>query len=211
MKCRPILLNDEMVRAVIDGRKTQTRRLVSPQPRITPTLQADYSLITPKGGGKGANGGFPCPFGKPGDRLWLRETCRAILSTDPRDPFERYFKYLADGASKSSELTDHEAAAWQIMRNYRGRIGATVPNIHMPRAASRITLEITDTRMERLQDISEQDAIAEGFDNPAGANQGYQDRARCWLQNLWDSIYAAKHPWSGNPWVWVIEFRKVCS
>lgn len=141
--------------------------------------------------------GFPCPYGKPGDRLWVRETWL------PRNNGTRFF-YRAD-------LDPVEAAGISGMYSDKG----WRPSIFMPRWASRITLEIVSVRVERLQDISEEDAKAEGV---TGGYQGWnipEDRHqwhhphRASYSALWDSINGKKHPWESNPFCWVIEFRRI--
>lgn len=192
MKTKPILFNTEMVRAILDRRKTQTRRVIKPQPDIK---LEDYGngfaqiahwkdpsrlLMRMWLNGEGFND-F-CPYGQVGDRLWVRETW-AINDVIP---------------------IEHRTKAPYIYRaelNERGQAkytGGWKPSIHMPRAASRITLEITGVRVERIQDISEEDAIAEGIPyqgNPADTIGAFSD--------LWQSVYSN---WDVNPWVWVIEF-----
>jgi hypothetical protein len=196
MKCRPILFSAPMVRAILDGSKTQTRRVVK-------TRVENASRV----GKRGAQAHIEspealnhCPYGQPGDRLWVRETFgqvgengRYVYCANPADDYQW-------GAGKPSQ------------GGFRWR-----PSIHMPRVASRITLEITDVRVERLQDISEEDARAEGITDggctecgehePCGcANPSPDARdAFCWL---WQSINGADS-WSENPWVWVISFRRV--
>ena len=170
IKEKPILFNTEMVRAILDGRKTQTRRVVDlkkyPQyPDKLDSLDAIFSTFPCQSG---------CPFGQVGDRLWVRET----WATDDR----KNFFYRADGETYNAGLK------WK-------------PSIHMPRAASRITLEITGVRVERLQDISEEDAIAEGI-----PYQGNAFDTIGAFSDLWNSIYGT---WDQNPWVWVIELEKV--
>lgn len=160
MKERPILFSAEMVRAILDGRKTQTRRVIKPQPI--------NALDRPPP--------CDCPYGKIGDRLWVRETQAkfhpAVYMADVAEDF--YPSYL-----------------W-------------TPSIHMPRVASRITLEITAARVERLQDISEADAMAEGVSwkhNPALPTTPVNAFAA-----LWTSVGG---DWDANPWVWCIDFQRV--
>lgn len=192
-KERPILFSGPMVRALLDGRKTQTRRVVKPQP-------PEGVCRCPYAGGwahEHADGAcscrlIRCPYGWIGDRLWVREAW-GLMDTQPSDgPDRATLGYRADG----------DAAA------PNGRHQLWRPSIHMPRWASRITLEITDVRVERLQDISEDDAWAEGFPDPEGANREYPDRARYWFRNLWGEING-KGSWDMNPWVWALTFRRV--
>ncbi|WP_438335272.1 hypothetical protein ACSYAE_09085 [Edwardsiella tarda] len=197
MKERPIIFNDEMVRAILSGTKTMTRRPVKPQPADDIRL---YQLPNPEHIGYvssikhkfGSRTTHLCPYGQPGDRLWVRETFG--------DCGVR-FVYRAD--------TD-DGTACQVKR--------WTPSIHMPRWASRITLEITGVRVERLQDITEDDARAEGI-SPAGellpeypdaylTPRGGLSTVRVAFRRLWKSIYGDTG-WNSNPWVWVIAFRRV--
>ncbi len=183
MKERPILFNGDMVRAILNGTKTQTRRIMKPQMEVVDVEGLFSSLAYPIKGNKKLL--YPnakqsiidlCPQGKKMDRLWVRETFTANEFME--------CKYRADGTIPSH---------W-------------TPSIHMPRWASRITLEITNVRVERLQDISESDAAAEGFDIPAAEDQGWKFTARYNFKFTWDRIYKN---WNQNPWVWVIEFKKI--
>ncbi|ENU1225073.1 hypothetical protein [Providencia rettgeri] len=197
MKERGIIFNSEMVRAILDGRKTQTRRIINPQPELT-----QKSGFKWKGGLFGAgsddretNRNFAhknCPLGKIGVRLWVRETFQAGLCT------ESTFAYKA--THKPSDLEE----GWDEIIKWR-------PSIHMPRFASRITLEITNVRVERLQSISEEDAKAEGFDNSqsdAANSIGWFEKPIRAFRRAWENIYGTEG-WGSNPWVWVIEFKKV--
>lgn len=188
MKERPILFSGPMVRAILDGRKTQTRRVVKPQP----FSNEEYRFNFPKplrGGLLACNylSSHLCPCGQPGDWLWVRETwCHE---------FEGGYLYRADDLSGlAPEFVDGDG-------NPTGRSGWK-PSIHMPRAASRITLEITGVRVERLQEISEDDAIAEGV-------VGHEEiqPASAYYRELWESING-HGSWDANPWVWVVEFRR---
>jgi hypothetical protein len=163
MKERPILFNGEMVRAILAGQKTQTRR-------IPPKTQQDALF---------------CPYGHPGDRLWVRERWAADMSFDDLPP-----RML-----QPRGMPIYYHATTQCM-DYKWR-----PSIHMPRWASRITLEITDIRVERVQDISEEDVQAEGFsDRPASKNK---------FRIAWDLLYWKRGlGWDVNPWVWVVTFKR---
>lgn len=188
MKERPILFNAPMVRAILDGSKTQTRRVVKPK------YVADQIEIVewrPQNGlWFGLNGyrtvaSMACPYGQPGDRLWVRETFHTV---DGHRAF-----YRADYNHNPRGDKEH-GIVW-------------TPSIHMPRWASRITLEVTGVRVERLQDISENDAIAEGAPWAAcGSPQVGSQKAG--FAQLWEGINGAES-WSANPWVWVIEFEVV--
>lgn len=199
MKEKPILLNSEMVRAVLDGRKTQTRRVV--RPPFTRFLDA----------GLGANESL-CPFGAVGDRLWVREKTKVIHILNDKKAF---VAYLADGEEATVTIPDRLKP---IKPGYCLSNGCY-------REASRITLEITGVRVERLQDISEHDALAEGVrrrestpvTDPAYCNylaanlndaSEWFDRPSDSFISLWQSIYGAES-WQHSPWVWVIEFKRV--
>lgn len=206
MKERGIIFNTEMVRAILDGRKTQTRRIINPQPELT-----QKSGFKWKGGLFGAgsddretNRNFAhknCPLGKVGDRLWVRETFQAGLCT------ESTFAYKA--THKPSDLEE----GWDEIIKWR-------PSIHMPRFASRITLEITDVRVERLNNISPRDVVSEGliqlpasgryvrFEGAQYFGLAYRDHKEAFA-DLWDEVSKPDWSFESNPWVWVIEFKRV--
>lgn len=207
MKERPVIFNGEMVRAILDGRKTQTRRVIKVQPesktfglrKIIESENASeegkyyWSLSDALGISRARSNPFLCPFGQVGDRLWVRETF-AAFDADWRHPGKPHD--LKDGPWPN---VVYPASVAKIPD------GTCRPSIHMPRWASRITLEITAVRVERLNDISEEDARAEGA--PAElciiGEKHYMG-----FRTLWKSIYG-EESWSANPWVWVIEFRRV--
>lgn len=227
MKERPILFNGEMVRAILSGRKTQTRRerglewtnMSMPDMWDIVVMQDDGALFTLDDGGIARETFIKCPYGKIGDRLWVREAWE-VLVVDHHD--------VAIGYAATPEITkniDREMLTSeqdeQIAR-FEKKSGF-VPSIHMPRWASRITLEITNVRVERLQDISEDDAKAEGlryhslYNEWGGVEKHPCSRPECpqwrWYEtpveafkNLWDSI---NQNWQQNPWVWVIEFKVI--
>lgn len=197
MKERPILLNVEMVRAVLGGRKTQTRRIMKVQPDspgyglrfITESFNnrdtGKYFWSQSDGCGinKPRSKPFSCPFGAVGDRLWVRETwARYNIDQDTHD--------IAYRATTPDD--------WPKEGRWR-------PSIHMPRWASRITLEITGVRVERLKCISEEDARAEGAPTECCV---IGDKHFLGFRTLWRSIYG-EESWQANPWVWVIEFKRV--
>lgn len=176
MKNHPILFSAPMVRAILDGSKTQTRRAIKPQPRVL----AGELLCWRDDAMTNEELVVRCPYGAPGDRLWVRETW-APLTTG--------YAYRAD-------------TIWNAPPADRWR-----PSIHMPRLASRITLQITGVRVQRLQEISESDAISEGI-----GESGYQDvfggNAVAHYHRLWNVINGIGS-WEENPWVWVVEFKRV--
>lgn len=199
MKERPILFSGEMVRAILDGRKTQTRRVIKPQPGndicgIYAEETADFSGQTGRWilnaktltGKYWAKGFIKCPYGQPGDRLWVRETFAYAPGSLPE---ENRIWYKSD-----DELRRDELAVWR-------------PSIHMPRRASRINIEITNTGVERVQDITVENAISEGVDVYVG---WHAEHAMKKFITLWNSINLDRgYGWDSDPWVWVIEFRKI--
>lgn len=213
VKERPILFSGPMVRAILDGRKTQTRRVMKPQPSHDSELQVGFfePTNTDRNGmqypGKSVFGcwndedGWKCPFGSPGDRLWVRET----WTPDHKDFYPHFpVCYQADFGPeyerKHGKVWSSEQNAWFPWR-WR-------PSIHMPRWASRITLEITGVRVERLNDISEEDAIAEGMDWHRGPLRVGHTNPLSAFQSLWESING-DGSWALNPFVWAIEFKRV--
>ena len=196
---RPILFNGEMVRAILEGRKTVTRRVVKPQPDFKGSMVDPNTPFVTLGAGLHARIG--CPYGDPGDRLWVREAWAADAQVDaiaPRDLSRgEPLLYPADGAVRQ--------AGCSMIAPGKGR-----PSIHMPRWASRIQLEITGVRVERLQAITEAQAEAEGVRacehelDPDG--NGYT--ATELFSILWSSINGVDS-YNANPWVWVVEFKRV--
>ena len=179
-----------MVQAILDGRKTMTRRVVKPQPAWIGEPNVPFK--TPDADPKGI---IKCPY-QPGDRLWVRETWAGLPQFhNLNSEIERYI-YKAD--------EDATPLKWK-------------PSIHMPKEAARIWLEVTSVRVERLQDITEEDAKAEGIAwerarkiNRLENSGRIIDSAKAMFMRLWDSINAKRgYGWDINPWVWVIEFKKV--
>ncbi|WP_334034710.1 hypothetical protein [Burkholderia cepacia] len=221
MKERPILFSGPMVRAILEGRKTQTRRVVKHQPpddvasiivsHYHPTIVDRHGEQVPGDeifGAYSDDGDWGCksPFGEPGDRLWVREAWQH--SNHPLGPYDAdcLVHYRADYLD-DPHGPDGEKSPEGKYRTWR-------PSIHMPRAASRITLEITGVRVERLQSISESDARAEGVTIEDHHMRGYcagehlppSIRA---FRDLWDGLDADRgQGWDANPWVWAIEFRR---
>lgn len=210
IKERPIIFNAEMVRAVLEGRKTQTRRICS---EINPS---NFPACLSKRQWAKVNKALPmafgpdyfCPFGAVGDRLWVREAFRVMgRATD--------VARLMYKASERNSFTESTRTVPIDQCNKQSSYNWT-PSIHMPRWASRITLEITGVRVERLQAVSEADAQAEGVQLLRGGFwRHYQPEwthhqlsARGSFVSLWQSIYGADS-WQANPWVWVIEFKRV--
>ena len=209
-KERPILFSGPMVRAILNGTKTQTRRVVNPQPSmVTGAGGADctnrYTWPDKKSGTQLCE--YPswanpqmlsqCHHGKPGDRLWVRET---FQYTGPELNIDPGYVYRA---------TDPD---WSEMEGFTWK-----PSIFMPRAVSRILLEITSVRVERVQDITEEDAKAEGIKHGMDAVYAsalLEDKPLCPARRefmlLWDTLNAKRgFGWDENPWVWVITFKKI--
>jgi hypothetical protein len=211
LKTRPILFSTDMVQALLAGRKTMTRRIVKPQPDdllIWPCNKVqtmvdlrDRELVTTMS-----------PYGRIGDLLWVRETWALV----PQSAYR-----CSDGIAQTNKPEcNHDAAVyradWDRSKPRRWR-----PSIHMPRWASRLTLQITNVRCERLQDIGEEDALAEGVERsswqysiepyrnyfePRMASGKNKSLATTSFYTLWDSIYG-RGAWDENPWVLVIEFK----
>jgi len=201
---RPILFNEWSVRAVLNGRKTQTRRVVKPQPQVS----EEFSTWTGRKKWGDAVVKFTehnyaslysfeesiakhCPYGVPSDRLWVRETWLTDHQFDDLKP---------------SEIPRHLATLWYQADNapIPPCMGKTRPSIHMCRWMSRITLEVTDVRVERIQDITRSDILAEGLDIAHLSGGEFLHR---WI-DLWDSINADRgYGWDVNPWVWAVTFK----
>ncbi|WP_322070943.1 hypothetical protein, partial [Paraburkholderia bannensis] len=200
MKERPILFNGPMIRALANGTKTQTRRIVKQSHICESKIQRDDN------GALWSHDTYRCPHGVSGDRLWVRETLaptRAGVCGDIVD-----WHYAADGAKvpRMPGLAPQFSDAMAFAHLAR----MSVPSIHMPRWASRITLEVTGVRVERLQAISEADAEAEGI----GFLRQVPDydetlTARDLFHCLWDAVTPKDTDWNANPWVWVIEFQRI--
>lgn len=215
-----MIFNAEMVRAILDGRKTQTRRIVNGvdgaaafhrewdihNNEIFVVLgERDSTVMNP------VMGAISCPFGTAGDRIWVRETwadvnhdgCPAVAyraDSEVRDLHED------DGDEDDPNLEKYWFANW-YPDLISGTEGKWTPSIHMPRWASRILLEITDVRVERLASISQDNAGKEGYPANPEPYGGSMDKW-LWFRQLWDSIYPDQS-FKNNPWVWVIEFKVV--
>jgi hypothetical protein len=214
----PILFSTTMVKAILDDKKTKTRRVIKPQPdhchrdiinKLQPYDQADWDRLIPQIGDKE----IKCPYGKVGDVMWVRETWKyyeKAVGHGENFHVKKFLAYKADadnvGIQKSCE--------W-----YEGK---WKPSIHMPRKACRIRLKITDIRIERLQDITEEDAKAEGVSYESaidcnGWGPTYNDPDsggypiyKAGFEYLWDSINKDRgYGWDTNPWVWVVSFERI--
>ena len=222
MSEKPILFSSAMVRAILEGRKTQTRRAMKTQPpdgtlRVEPWIVNGVRQIRQTGGfnsrmplfvsyeREGTSREYACPYGDIGDPLWVRETfgltdvpvsqinrpCAIWPDSNYEDGYAAAI-YRADGEWATPNSPDSGRFVWR-------------PSIFMPRWASRITLEVTDVRVERVRDISEMDARAEGY-----PQKTKPETARDWYHRLWDEINAKRgFGWDVNPWVWAIIFKAV--
>ncbi|ROU13713.1 hypothetical protein EB837_12365 [Kluyvera ascorbata] len=241
MKERGMIFNGEMVRAILEGRKTQTRRIMTIQPEHSE--MGLRRVIDSKNGRddgkyfwsqsdacglKARSKVFGCPHGSIGDRVWVRETWSQLGNEDgcAIDWNDELVKgggpeaariYRASCEQKPGNYglwSIPDDAFWKPHTDNMEFEGAWRPSIHMPRWASRILLEITDVRVERLNDISDEDAKAEGIakshkypDTYLTPKGDFAD-ADIAFQRLWESIYG-EESWAANPWVWVIEFKRV--
>lgn len=204
-----MLFKGEMVRAILNGTKTQTRRIVKPQP------DSDELGVGHRVGGpvtalalKDGKYCIPCPYGIGGDGLWVRErfmTIERVTAKMLREGADTWPEIVYAADESEDSIDDWKRLGWKLK-----------PSIFMPRAASRITLEITGVRVERLNEISEEDALAEGamawwnalprfvqeqlYGGGRGPIGAYKD--------LWESINGKKS-WNDNTWVWVIEFQRI--
>jgi hypothetical protein len=215
---KPIIFNTEMVQAILDGRKTQTRRVIKPQPEdgylfsamSTQHVKYPYCAVfwqQTSDPCKPLIQYLPCQY-KPGDVLYVRETW-ATGFTKTGEEESIFYKaggynqlYMLDGAPDYEDwlkLYDTKETAWR-------------PSIHMPQWAARLFLRVTDVRAQRVQEISDSDARAEGCPLSNGehyeppTNDHWQGYGRYSFSLLWDSIY---HNWDKNPWVWVYTFERV--
>lgn len=206
MKSRPILFSGPMVRAILEWRKTQTRREVKSFREFLPALNAEFDCIKDWDGHPSRLDIAPvnweiCPYGQPGDRLWVRESWRTVECADSLPP---------------RELNAAHRIWLEADAPHQPGYGKLRPGMFMPRWASRITLEVTRTSVERLQDIDANDCIAEGIDGDLCAEFTTRAPSRANLHpaeyhayaGLWDKINGAG-AWDKNPWVWVIEFKAV--
>lgn len=217
MKERPILFSAPMVRALLNGSKTQTRRIVKPQPVELPDFNRGGLSIN-VGGAKYQTFNpemyrHRCPYGQAGDLLWVRETWRHTASC--LDEARAITEDIMSGSAvdwradyverliKTGELTREDAEVSSDFETWK-------PSIHMPRWASRIMLEIINVRIEQLQAISDADCIAEGASGGHGSIPDYPyaaTPAEHYL-HIWESINGSGS-WKSNPWIWVVEFKVI--
>lgn len=190
MKERPIIFSGPMVRALLAGTKTQTRRVVKPVPSTL--VDGFYLPFKDEPNNWHGFGGDliywygSCPYGQPGDRLWVREAWMDLRGVDGA---------IANCMFRATFGNAPDGGKWR-------------PSIHMPRWASRITLEVTGVRVERLQDISTSDAEAEGWPGPDAENSISSTYPIAWYSKLWEEINGPGS-WTANPWVWCVAFRRL--
>lgn len=225
IKERPILFSEAMIRAILEGRKTQTRRVVKWKVRqkglnlafsgleagfYHSDLVASGYVLRSRGGAGGCwnDRTWPihCPYGQPGDRLWVRESFSFGISDNPADKGQVGFMFGEEGDGLHPD-SPKDSAQW--CRTWKKK-----PSIFMPRWASRIALEVIGVRIERLHEISEADAKAEGvkpFPKDPEGDCFTDGLHRTAYQFLWNEINGWRGPkcWDANPWVWVVEFRRV--
>lgn len=221
MKERPILFSAPLVLALLADRKTVTRRIINPQPTISPQGSLHWKGLcygqTPDGRPALASFAKVNPYGQPGDRLWVRETWRAWALTGAGDLWR--FEYQADGSTRDL----YPPKEWQPPKVLGKQPLPWVPSIFMPRFACRMERELVGVRVERLHDITEEDAQAEGVDvhgapftvgwknyepEPAFESVAYHATARESFASLWRSINGPES-WAANPWLRRVEFRQV--
>ena len=232
----PILFSAPMVRAILEGRKTMTRRVAKPQPKMVTGSgkrvyeSADFKKSWEDISGTGEGSGYSdCPYGKPGNRLVVKETFYAygrwikqFSATKNRD--EWFFQDMTTLEGKAYKYADSPPENVEQKRVENAVGWHKRPSLFMPYYASRITLEITGARVERLQDISEADAIVEGVKSfrpvpgdgdPETLFANYMNKGRFSYRKayfsfmtLWQSINGPES-WNENPFVWVIEFKRI--
>lgn len=241
----PILFTGPMVRAILDGSKTQTRRVAEPLCNPLPSnahrsFRLNNEIVEASGdkpgewieirvgkGPKGEGNPYRCPYGQPGDRLWVRETFIDGWPTGESGEVEYCDedgndlpKHVWYRASEGC-LTKYPIRGWQsnrgaVITGWTDGDGGFVdkipwkPSIHMPRWACRMLLEITDVRVQRLHDMNRVDAFFEGCPYEVAGPDGDIEAAHRWFVDLWDSINAKRgYGWDTNPWVWCISFKRI--
>ena len=197
MRELPIIFSGEMVRAILDGRKTQTRRVVKGEALewLQPGMFTRGFVALPEN--------KMCPYGQPGDLLWVREAFGIEEERYIQPEMHSYGGRFEEEVFYKADDPSLPGMKWK-------------PSIHMPKRAARLWLEVTGIRVERVQEISEEDAVAEGIykniENPDGYGWRYGEScntARAAFKKLWNSINGKKPgcSWEDNPWVWVVEFK----
>lgn len=210
MKERPIIFNSDEVRAILDGRKTMMRRVIKPQPYEIAYRDRHENIESACFWRGEEHEDWPrpkdCPYGVPGDRLWVKETWRA--SNPVAGWVDCQYK---TGQNRLIHLEGKEYKQAERFGMHRSIRDKWTSPVSMPRWASRITLEIINVCVERLQDISEEDAKREGMERHGGWNANeteYGVNCRGPFSRLWDSVNTKLgYRWDANPWVWVIGFK----
>lgn len=237
MKARPILFSDPMIQALLRGRKTMTRRVVKPQPSWPSGQEPDQIARIQGGFVDGYGVGHECAYGQPGDLLWVRETWAPAFCSISYEYGEAcYFKWDSEmygplsqdahGLSLHYRADGEDVNPAEFSMPHGNEIGWK-PSIHMPRWASRLTLRLTDVRVERVQDISEEDSAAEGvrtsflpLAGPNGTTVWHVEEyptpkcstegARDCFAGTWNYINSPKgYGWEANPWVWCLSFSVI--
>lgn len=228
-KARPMLFSGPLVRAILAGQKTVTRRLVKEPRWARPgTFEAEGDTLVAVSKKTGCLATVACRYGAPGDRLWVRETF-AAYSIAPRTGVETHWRRMTPEQRRTWARSGVRYRATPEA-GLRVKDETWIPAIHMPRGVSRVTLEIASVRAERLHALTEQDAAAEGTEHYWNAlderaarqfgnrwteyarRYGYEKHAPDWrgaFAALWDAINGKRAPWASNPWVWRVEFKRV--
>jgi hypothetical protein len=216
---RPLIFGKNDIQAILAGQETQTRRVIEPQPpaQFYGSMQGVffrdcYELIVDMGEGLAAASKtltvkqhFMCPYGKPGDLLWIREGWRTEELANGLDGI----RYQADEQFRPIENTFETANAW-CEAHQNGKHGDKWRSpLHMPRWASRIALGLINIRAERLQELTDADALAEGV--RLHGSTRYAGEAVDGFAKRWDDSNGERHPWESNPWVWKIEFVRAAT
>lgn len=211
MKERPILFNSEMVRAILYGRKIQTRRPIKSRKRNKPTVDPILSAVSVSYCPDNSGGNLKeilardCPQGQPGDRLWVRETFRYEGYGSRTKGDNKWHPYMTVQYKSDEEELKIECTEKTVLKYYTKCSDDILgdpwrPSIHLPRWASRINLEITDVRVEKIQDISSEDIL----------NEGMKKSCYALWKVTWDAIYKKQgFGWDENPWVWVVCFKRI--
>ena len=239
MATRPILFSGPMVRAILDGRKSMTRRVVKPQPGAGNHIDCSGSrgwhlwwdvVDSPRWDVRQEYAPLRCPYGQPGDMLYVRETWgtkRMVSLTQRRAPWDEvvYRAGRQVRASKDAPPGNFDTQTWPLSWSEDKPDDRWRPSIHMPKWAARIWLRVTDVRVERLQEITEMDAKAEGFEDTEVVGHSTAGRpfgdgftmgpltewtsASGNFARLWEALNAKRgYGWDANPWVWVVSFER---
>lgn len=212
MKETPLLMRGPLVVATLEDRKTETRRVVDIKKFGGPSedhasrgrFHCEKGLWRSSAGNYNVwSDGRPCPYGKPGDRIWVKET-HWLFGRWYEDGLTKKgrprWRFRADRLHRFACFTPGHVTPRRTSKGWHKR-----PSIFMPRWASRLTLEIVSIRVERLQQISEKDCFREGVSYTPAVTRDH----RIQFIELWDSINGKEHPWASNPWVWVIAFKRI--